>query len=92
MLEAAEKGNLSLIEALIGSGVNIECRDENGWTPLLKAVYEGHITVSVFLLDQRADVNAKNKYGWTPYSITHTWTTSNMEELKSIVVSHGAVP
>jgi hypothetical protein len=92
LLEAARQGNLSLTEALIGAGVNIECADEDGWTPLLKAVYEGHVTVSVFLLDQGADVNAKNKYGYTPYSITHTWTTSGMEELKTIVLSRGASP
>ena len=92
LLEAARQGNLSLTEALICAGVNIECADESGWTPLLKAVYEGHVTVSVFLLDQGADVDAKNKHGWTPYSITHTWTTSGMKELKTIVLSHGAAP
>lgn len=90
LLHASAQGNLSLVEALVKSGVNIECVDEAGWTPLLKAVYEGHVTVSVYLLDQGANVNAKNKYGYSTYSITHTWKTSGMEELREIVLSHGA--
>ena len=91
LLHAAGQGNLSLVEALVKADVDIECTDDAGWTPLLKAVYEGHVTVSVYLLDQGANVNAKNKYGYSPYSITHTWKTSGMEELKEIVLSRGAM-
>lgn len=89
LLNAAQQGNLSLVEALVNAGIDIECEDEAGWTPLLKAIYEGHITVSIFLLDQGANVNAQNKYGYTPYSITNTWKTSGMDELKEIVIAHG---
>tara|TARA_Y100001934_G_C11672351_1_gene459477 strand:- start:274 stop:486 length:213 start_codon:yes stop_codon:yes gene_type:complete len=70
----------------------MEAADDKGWTPLLKAVYEGHVTVSVFLLDQGENVNTRNALGWTPYSITHTWTTTGMEELKTIMLSRGAAP
>jgi ankyrin repeat protein len=92
LLLAAEQGNLASVVALIDRGADIECIDGSGWTPLLKAVYEGHVTVSVYLLDQGAKIDAENKYGYTAYSITNTWKTSGMEELKSILVSRGALP
>ena len=90
LFSASDKGNLSLVEALVGAGVNIDCTDEADWTPFLKAVYGGNVTISVYLLDQGANVNAKNKYGYSAYSITHTWKTSGMEELREFVLSHGA--
>jgi ankyrin repeat protein len=90
LLLAAQEGHLETVVSLINNGVNIETADRAGWTPLLKAVYEGHVNVSIYLLDHGANINAQNKYGYTPFSITNTWKTSGMEELKSILISRGA--
>ena len=44
LLNAAERGNLELVEALIKSGTEIECVDYPGRTPLSLAVWQGHYT------------------------------------------------
>ncbi|KAH7175991.1 hypothetical protein EDB81DRAFT_674526, partial [Dactylonectria macrodidyma] len=49
-------------------GIDINCRDHYGWTPLLWATEQGHDTIIKLLLDTgKVDVNARDKYdGGTP--------------------------
>ena len=41
LFQASQIGDLTVIRSLLKSGVNINCRDEFGWSPLMIAAAEG---------------------------------------------------
>ncbi|XP_065906448.1 uncharacterized protein [Dysidea avara] len=63
---AAEKNQPIVIKLLQEYGVDINCQDEDGWTPLMCAADEGHTDVVKMLHEFGADINHQNKDGWTP--------------------------
>lgn len=63
--EAADKGDLRQIEALIASGVDVNAKDDNGITALMRAAWQGHDKVIDLLLSHKAALDAKDGFGWT---------------------------
>lgn len=61
---AAEAGNVSTIEALLGAGAAIDGRREGSLTPLMTASFHGHILAVEVLLDRGADPLAVSQNGW----------------------------
>lgn len=51
----------------------INCRDDDGYTPLHRASYSGHALVVSFLLDSGADLHARTVDGWTPLHSASHW-------------------
>jgi ankyrin repeat protein len=63
---ASERGvspYLRMAKLLLSSGANIEARDENGDTPLIRAAGFGQTDIVRLLLEKGADVEATNKGG-----------------------------
>ena len=85
ILQAAETGNLELIEALIKSGADIECKDAHGRTPLFFSVWHGHFTTSVFLLDHGADIHVQDKYGNSPLKMVDIWQAKRPNDMYRLV-------
>ena len=85
LLNAAERGNLELVEALIKSGTDIECTDYRGRTPLLLAVWQGHYTTSVYLLDHSANIHVQDDYGNSPLKIVDTWNSKRPDDIYHLV-------
>jgi len=55
---------LSLIQTLCTKGANVNCQDNEGWTPLMVAAGTGQLKVVKYLLLQaKADVHVKTKSG-----------------------------
>ena len=54
------------VKSLIKKGAQIESKDSDGMTPLLKAVKNGHSQIASWLLQDGADVNCKDAKGKTP--------------------------
>ena len=65
LLEAAEMGNLRLIEKLLTEGAEVKTTNENGRTPLIAAVSYGYIKAVKLLLEHGSDVKAQEKGGAT---------------------------
>jgi ankyrin repeat protein len=65
LFEAAREGNLEEIKQLIAKGVDVNVKDNEGWTALMDAAGKGHVACVRMLLDAGADVNAKTDYGYT---------------------------
>lgn len=68
---AAHSGNLQMVNALIDAGADVNARDDLGWAPLIKAVYNaemkrGFADVVQALLDARANIEAPIGYGVRP--------------------------
>lgn len=62
---AAESGELSTIRELLGTGLNVDIRNDYGRTSLHCATLSGHTSAMQFLLERGADIDAKCKNGWT---------------------------
>lgn len=51
----------------------MNCRDDDGYTPLHRAAYTGHAPLVCFLLDSRAELHARTSEGWTPLHSASRW-------------------
>jgi ankyrin repeat protein len=71
LLEAAHSGNLTRVQELLVSGADVNARDELGWSPLAKAVYNpeqdrGFPDVVQVLIDAGANLESAIGYGVRP--------------------------
>ena len=69
LIEAVKTAQLSTIEGMIESGVDVNQQDEQGWTPLNWAAGKGDSAVVSLLLDKGADVFKVGRDQRTPYKI-----------------------
>jgi len=63
LFQASQIGDLTVIRSLLKSGVNINCRDEFGWSPLMIAAAEGNNEIVQELLVKGADKKNTDKQG-----------------------------
>ncbi len=54
------KGNEGGVQTCCSTGVDINTCDDQGLTPLVRALHAGQFGIAEILLDDGADVNAKN--------------------------------
>lgn len=66
IFEAALSGNIVTVQELIGQGVNVDSRTDNGNTPLHAAAAKGHLDIVQLLLAKEADINAQDNNDLTP--------------------------
>ncbi len=65
MLESAGRGDLEEVKSLLMAGADVNCRDQVGWTPLIKAAWMGHLSIVQHLLDHGAEIDQQNDFGYT---------------------------
>jgi len=67
LIKATKKGNLELVNSLLENSIDVNCRDEKGWTPLFWASHQfkEHTELIQKLIEKGADVNAIGKEGRT---------------------------
>jgi ankyrin repeat protein len=58
--DAARVGYVEKVKALLENGVNVDTKDDDGWTPLSVAIREYRVKVVELLLANKADPNSKN--------------------------------
>lgn len=84
LMLAIESGKEKVVDYLIESGAQIEAMDENGNTPLIKAVAdERRVRIVRQLLELGANVNAKNHHGVTPL---HVAAQSGSDRMVNLVL------
>lgn len=66
LLDAARKGDLASVKALVGKGAAIEAKTPYGQTPLYLAAMSGHADVVEFLLDKGASTNVRDTFYKAP--------------------------
>ncbi|XP_051644103.1 ankyrin repeat domain-containing protein 31 isoform X3 [Manacus candei] len=86
---AAKRGDLSLVKALISSGICVNEQDYAGWTPVHEASNGGFTDVILELLKAGADVNSRSLDGVLPI---HDAVSGNYLEAVRILLQHGANP
>lgn len=85
--EAAVKGHAQLMKDMVERGADVNARDADECTALMRAAQNGHTDAVKFLLSAHAEVDARDKYGWTPlmYAVKNGDT-----EIARILIAQGA--
>ncbi|KAL7749678.1 hypothetical protein RI367_004906 [Sorochytrium milnesiophthora] len=89
LFHAVRKGNLAMVKLLVGTA---KCRfldvyDEEGFTPLSRAVFLGHRDIAVYLAAMGADLNAQTGPLQNGYSPIELVQMSGSKELYSALAS-----
>jgi ankyrin repeat protein len=66
LLKAAEQGNITTVIKLLSQGANINCKDDNGNTPLMHASMYDYLAMAQLLLERGADSNCTNMWNSSP--------------------------
>jgi ankyrin repeat protein len=62
---AASGGNIKKMQDYLNQGGDVNAKDEDGWTLLMRAGEGGITEIVKLLIDKGADVNAKSRSGYT---------------------------
>ncbi|HQS74668.1 MAG: hypothetical protein B7Y56_00755 [Gallionellales bacterium 35-53-114] len=65
-LKAIENENAEAIHVFLSSGIDLEVKDERGWTPLMIAAANGQEKLTQLLIHSGARLTAKDVNGFTP--------------------------
>jgi len=88
LMNAVYNGDLEQVNTLVGSGVDLEAKDFEGYTALGYAVYNGDVEMAQKLLEAGANPNAQHDYA----SVLMDALYSENFELASILYAYGADP
>lgn len=69
MIYASQEGHINVVRYLTNKGVNINMQNEEGYTSLMKALYNKHVNVVKYLVGKGADLNLQNKVMVIKYHI-----------------------
>lgn len=88
MINAAKNGDQKKIAILIAEGgVDLEAKDDQDRTALMRAAEKGYVEIVRILLDAGARVDTKDTFGWTALFIA---TDKNQVEVVQLLVARGA--
>ena len=63
LFDAAKTGDTGAVKLLLDQGVDMNVKDNDGWSALHYAAIYAHTKTVKFLLDQGVDINATDNYG-----------------------------
>jgi ankyrin repeat protein len=88
LLEIAEQGDLSALNALLKPSTQVNVRDSCDWTPLMKAALYGHKDVVARLLDAGAEIDARDNGGYTAMMLA---ASNNHAAIVDLLLGRGAM-
>jgi cytohesin len=80
-------GDLDRVKSLVKKGIDVDAKDETGWTPLYWAASMGREEVAEFLIGNGADIDVRTNDDRTPL---HQAARSGAAKLVELLVSKGA--
>ena len=91
LTKAVRDGNTEAVKQFIANGVDVNAKDDNGWTPLYWSADKGHKEIAELLITAGADVNAKGKSGRTPLdrAVSKRFFSDDKKETADLLRKHG---
>ncbi|XP_062513044.1 uncharacterized protein LOC134188856 isoform X2 [Corticium candelabrum] len=86
-MEAARSGNMSNVDRLLNTGMDVNSRNVMGYAALREAVVNNHESVCRVLLDRGARVDDRDDMGWTAL---HWAATRGHESIASLLLERRA--
>lgn len=68
LIKAASRGDIEGLKVLLGSGVDINTQDADGWTPLMHACWNGKTAIVLHLIVSGANTEQTNAKGETAFT------------------------
>lgn len=84
---ASDKGHKDVAELLIAKGVDINAKNDKGFTALYATAYLGHKDVAELLIAKGADVNVKGNGNFTPL---HAAALHGHKDIAELLIAKGA--
>jgi ankyrin repeat protein len=84
---AACAGDLSRVKGLLEQGIDVDTKDEAGWTALVWAVNAGQTEVAEFLINNNANVSVR--YGRQNQSLLHQAARLDSAKLAELLIAKG---
>lgn len=88
-LKSAEAGDRAVVAMFLASGVDINTRDERGWTPLMISSFNGDEEIVELLIRSGADVHARDAAGYGPL---HWAAFNGYHRVIKLLIDKGANP
>ncbi len=94
-LDAVVNNNISQVRLLLDQGIDVNAKNEKGWTALHLAAHQGHKDIVELLIKSGANVNQKIQSCWDPQKYSR-WTPLDMAiekrhtEIAKLLLSAGA--
>ena len=90
LMSAARNGDLDEIKMLLQLGVDIDGKDDHGYTALMWAAFKGHADIVRLLIEEDADMNLKSARGTTPL-IFSVKGGGGYTEIAQLLIDSGAL-
>ncbi|UVC11170.1 ankyrin repeat domain-containing protein [Rhizobium sp. TH2] len=87
LFEAVADGNTAAIEQLLAAGADVNSRERDQATPLIKAALQAKFDVAELLISKGADIMARNSGGFTPL---HAAAFSGSLPISKLLLHRGA--
>jgi ankyrin repeat protein len=87
LLNYSRKGDLNGVKQTIKNGADVNCKSNEGWTPLHWSSYWNRLDIVKYLIEHGADVNCKDSYGWTPL---HWSSQEGYLDIVKYLIEYGA--
>lgn len=94
LFEAVVEKDAQKVNNLLQEGADVNAKDDNNDTPLMRASYHGHKEIVELLIQYGADVKAENKEGRTALKfVMHTDFDINLDRIliDDLLRKHGAI-
>eukprot|EP01119_Soliformovum_irregulare_P008820 TRINITY_DN21938_c0_g1_i1.p1 TRINITY_DN21938_c0_g1~~TRINITY_DN21938_c0_g1_i1.p1 ORF type:complete len:135 (-),score=35.05 TRINITY_DN21938_c0_g1_i1:282-686(-) len=73
LIESCKEGDTGFASVLIASGAKVNCRDQDGWTPLHWAAGNGYEDLAAMLVEKGAKIRRKSRDGFTPKQVAEIY-------------------